>query len=118
MNHLYSAIIKAAARPYRHVVNSGVITDVDWDMVQNDVWTEQNSAFPEMQRLGMYHPNQNSFWDAFDDQCAKVENFLDAIQYKEESLLNAFPETWRLSSQYVQTVAEREFHAKNTWGTK
>ena len=89
MNHLYSAISKAAARPYRHVVNSGVITDVDWDMVQNDVWTEQNSAFPEMQRHGMYHPNQNSFWDAFDVQLTKVENFLDAVEYKQDAFLRA-----------------------------
>jgi len=114
MNQLYSAIIKAASRPYRHVVKDGVITDIDWPMVQQDVWEVQNSAFPEMQLAGMYHPNQNSFWDAFDDQCAKVENFLDAIQYKEDAFINAFTE---ILSPSIQST-ERVFHAKNTWGTK
>lgn len=90
MNRLYTAIIKAAARPYRHVVdNSGVITDVDWEKVQQDVWEVQNAAFPEMQRRGMYHPNQNSFWDAFDEQLTKVENFLDAVEYKQDAFLRA-----------------------------
>jgi hypothetical protein len=37
----------------------------------------------------MYHPNQNSFWDAFDVQLTKVENFLDAVEYKQDAFLRA-----------------------------